>query len=181
MAESESSPMQMAAAALAVASLAGTATAAKGQIDAGNAQRAAAYENAVLLEEDAKQSKVSVADRISGYDLIARRMYMKQRAGAAKSGVDMTGSPLDVMRESLDLAEKDVMSMYRAGEYESARYMRSAEIMRRTGSTAQAQSRWAAAGTLIGGIGNLGMAAAYGKSGFGVDLGNFLGLRSATT
>jgi len=174
-------PMSMVAAALAASSLAGTAMSASGQIEAGNAQRAAAYENAVLLEEDAKQSKISVADRISGYDLIARRMYMKQRAGAAKSGVDMTGSPLDVMRESLDLAEKDIVSMYRAGEYESARYMRSAEIMRRTGSVAQAQSRWAAAGTLVGGIGNLGMAAAYGKSGFGVDLGSFLGLRSATT
>lgn len=121
---------------------AGTATSVAGQIKAGNAAQRAGEFNANVATEAAtiKEEQQRMADR---------RTLASARATVGSSGVEMTGSPLDVMAESARQAEMNALIIRRGGVLDAY----SARVAGRNAKTA---SRYAAASTLLTGASAIG-------------------------
>jgi hypothetical protein len=116
---------------------AGTATAVAGQVSAGNAAARAGEFNANTVTEAAtiKEEEQRLADH---------RTLASARADVGASGVEMTGSPLDVMAESARRAEMNALIIRRGGVLD-------AYAARVAGKNAQRASRIGAVGTLLTG------------------------------
>ncbi len=116
---------------------AGTAVGVTGQIKAGNAAERAGEFNANVATEAAtiKEEQQRMADR---------RTLASARATVGTSGVEMTGSPLDVMAESARQAEMNALIIRRGGVLD-------AYSARVAGKNAKTASRFGAASTLLTG------------------------------
>lgn len=176
--------------ALAIASLAGTALSAAGQIKAGRAakragiaQQQAAESEARLDEYNASVADLQAKDAIergveeeSRYRAGVRGLIGAQRAGYAASGVDVGfGSPVDVQADTARIGELDALTIKTNATREAWGYnvqafdlRQRAQIARQGGAYAAAAGRSAAgaaylgaAGTIAAGTGNL-LAMRYG-------------------
>ena len=143
-------PLLIAAAA---ATAAGALLSAKGQLDAGYAARKAGDAEANLLEKNA-----GIVEEMGDYAAFRQNIKVKQvlgagRAAYAASGVTMSGSAMDVMRESAVAGERDrLMILYKAKT--KADTMRGqAQIARYSGKAAMEAAKYKAAGSLLGGMG----------------------------
>lgn len=121
---------------------AGTATAAVGQIKAGSAAQQAGEYNANLATEQAtiKENQQRLADQ---------RVLSAARANIGASGVDASGSPIDVMAESARAAEMNALIIRRGGVLD-------AYAARKSGNQAQSAARIGAVGTLLTGASSIG-------------------------
>lgn len=119
------------------ANIGGTALSAGGQLAAGNAAKATADFNAKKAIEEAQiqEQQQRTADM---------RTISSGRARVGSSGVEMSGSPLDVLAESARQAELNALIIRRGGQLDA----QSQEI---AGANAQSASRIGAAGTLLTG------------------------------
>lgn len=140
---------------LAAASLIGGGLSAWGQIKEGQEQRQANEYNAQISEQEAgvvRQNQVLNEYR--------QRKQLKQDVGSmtaavAKSGIEMTGSPLDVIKDSIANAELDIdigkynseveargkendarLRRYYGQQDESLSYVKAASTLLATGATA---------------------------------------------
>jgi hypothetical protein len=122
--------------------LGGTAISAVGQIKSGNAAEGAAEFNANIALEDAaiKEKQQRYTDQ---------RTLSSGRAIVGASGVQMSGSPLDVMAESARQAELDALIIRRGGQLE-------AESTRLAGKQQKQASRYSAASTILTGAYGVG-------------------------
>lgn len=144
---------------------AGSAISAYGQYQQGRAQAALAESNARLDDMSAIQAKQEAAyDELRHRERV-RRLLGTQRAKYGKSGVLMSGSVLDVMRDSIVQGELDALTIRRRGEIQAIRHRHSAEIQRATGRATKRAATTAAIGTLVTGAGNTYLA--------GKELGTF--------
>lgn len=123
----------VAAALAAAAAVVGAA----GQIQAGKAQKRMAEHNAQVTENAAQYNASRQQDR-------ARRLMAQGRVAVAKSGIDLSGSPLDVMVDSAMDAELDRQSILRMGASQ-------AELDRMQGRAAMRSSYFGAATSLLSG------------------------------
>lgn len=143
----------------------GTVVSAIGQINAGNAVAASSEYNARVAERDAV-----VADQNRKYTLEAtqrdvedrrregRRQLAAVRASYGNAGVELAGSPLDVLADTALEQELDVSRVEQEGRMrgrEGALQMlglgESAKLSRMEGKSAK--NKWGVIGAVAGGIG----------------------------
>lgn len=149
-----------------VAMLAGTAMSAVGAAREGEAAKNAANANARLAAMDAANE----SNRIARTAMMVRSQNITR---IAKSGVEMSGSPLDVLVSNELEAKRQTDAI--------ARSQRAyANIMHRQGQAAVEASRWAIAGSVLRGFGSAAGSAdfnfssatsGWGPSGSGQSLG----------
>jgi hypothetical protein len=150
----------------------GFATSAVGQVKAGNAARRAAEGqaerdewNAAIAEQQAEEALAQGEQEANLFRTQLRGLIGTQRATYAGQGVDLgyaDHSGRDVQADAAYLGELDVQRIHANAarqawgfrmEAEDLRY--GAEIARRTGVAQQTASRYAAAGTALGGASSL--------------------------
>lgn len=97
----------------AAAAIASTVMSAVGQIQSGQAQKKMADYNARTAEDTARYQAERQQDRV-------RRLMAGARVAVNKSGVTMSGSPLDVLSDSAVQAELDHQAILRQGTAQAA-------------------------------------------------------------
>lgn len=107
--------------------------------------RAKVAENNLILQQRAtRQQEASLrqaSDRLKG----------TQRVATAASGIQMSGSPLEAMKDTYLNTEIDAQRIQYAGSIEEANALTNAAIARVTGKAKAAQFNMAAISSLIGG------------------------------
>ena len=141
-------------------SILGTGLGAYGAIQAGNAQRKVAYQNADIAEQNAEQAGIATADELRQLTRQTSITLGKQRAGFGFAGVKRTGTALDVLTETANLADRDAYKIQQRGYFEQRGYLQQASNLRYAGDVARKQSRITAGSTLLTGFGNLGLSGA---------------------
>lgn len=120
--------------------LAGTAVSAVGQLSSGNAADAAAKNNAAIAVEQAgiRESQQRLADS---------RTLATDRALVGSSGVEFSGSPLDVVAEQARQSEMNALNIRRGGQLDA-----NAQLVQ--GTAIKKASQFNAASTILtGGVG----------------------------
>ena len=126
-------------------------------------ERVAKY-NAKVQENEAIQQDMEMREQINRNRAENKRLLASQRAGTAASGIELTGSPLEVLganAASLELKNQDM------GRAASLRLMQGQSQAKATvweGNMTAAGIRTQAAGTLLSDAGKIGMSA-YGSYG----------------
>ena len=141
--------------AAAVATAAGSLISAKGQLDAGDAARRAGNAEGDLLEKNANR-----VEEMGKYTAFRHNMKVKKvlgagRAAYAASGVTMSGSAMDVMRESAVEGERDRLTILYNATVKADTMRDQADIARYRGEAAQAAAQYKAAGTVLSGAGSI--------------------------
>lgn len=126
----------------------------KAQEDAAKYSAAVDRNNAIL----ASQKSQYEADRQRKRNLILRG---KQQAAYAKSGVEITGSPEDVMFDSAIEGNLDILATRYAGEISTRDYEGRARLQDLRGSQAASSSYFNAGSSILSGAGQA--ASAYGN------------------
>lgn len=133
----------------------GAGVAVHGQIRQAEAAEDAADYNAAVAEQSAKaeQDKAQYeAQRIRKRNLL---MLGKQKAAFAKSGVNISGSALDVIYDSELEGELDVLATLYSGSF-GANYQRArGRLAKMEGRNAATVARYGAASTFLTGTGRL--------------------------
>lgn len=149
----------MIAAAFAGLSVLGGAMQAFGQIQAGNAAKDAAEFNAGQYEQTAKLALQGGKEAVRRIGVQEEETQSQVEAGFASSGIDTTqGSPLLVLAHNAREFALAKLQTAHAAEVQSIQAGNSAAIQRFQGKTAQENSRYAAAGSLLGSFGSAGRA-----------------------
>lgn len=142
----------MAAAALAGAGALSTMAGAQQQGAAGQAAAQYNYQtnqyNAQIAIQQAKDEEAKL--RVS-----ARKTIGAARANYGASGVQMEGSPLDVLEESAANAEMDALSVRHRGELKAWSYKANAGLNLLEGESAKAASQIGVTSALLGGAANV--------------------------
>lgn len=112
---------------------------AAGAIQSGNAQKKMAEYNAQVAEAQGKYNAERQQDR-------ARRLLAQGRVNIAKSGIQVSGSPLDVLTDNAMNAELDRLAILRSADSKAA-------MSRMEGSAAQQAGYFGAATSLLSGAG----------------------------
>lgn len=105
------------------------------QLYQGNAAAAMGEYNATVARQEARYAEATSRDR-------ARRILGAGRAAVGASGVQLEGSPLDVLAQSAAEAEMDALAIRRSGQAQAAAY-------RYQGRQAQLAGYFGAAGTAL--------------------------------
>lgn len=139
-------------AAIAVVSLIGTGVAAYSAYDAGQAQKAAAKENARLADEQAVDTRRRGAIEEDRRRELTRRQLGAQRAAlGANNVVGSTGTPLGLLGETAEYGELDALTIRNNAAREAFGYRVDAANSRTRGRIASRQGSFGAASTLLGG------------------------------
>ena len=159
--------MEMATAALIVAS-AGTAMSAYGQYRQGQAQAQAQDYNAQVNRNNQQISEMNArqAEQAASYKENMQRDRAQRLAGAqeakfAKSGVLMSGSPLDLMADQAMQSEMDALALRYEGDVNAwnarargTQYGAQATLDSFYAGNSRTAGTWAAGSTLLSGAGN---------------------------
>jgi len=145
--------------------VAGTALNAYGQLEAGNAARDAHEMNAQIADRNAAQAEASTADQIQQLTRQTGITLGKQRAGFAKAGVKREGSALEVLTDTVNVADRDAYRLNQAGNFAKQGFLMQAQQERHAGKVAQTNSRIGAGSTLLTGFGNTALSFGMGKLG----------------
>lgn len=133
----------------------GTGVAVKGSLDAAAAsEKAGEFNEAVAKNQAQAESDKAAyeAQRIRKRNLV---LLGKQRAAYAKSGVNLSGSALDVMFDSSMEGELDALAAQYTGATAAGFYRSKGQLARMEGDNAAAASRYHAYGTLLTGAGRI--------------------------
>ncbi len=135
---------------------------------AARAQKKAAYENAALLEANARAIEEQTTDDAGRFRKEGEAFQSTQRAAIGASGVDLEGSPLLVMKETQANLLKDEKRIFDTGMLQAWNEREKARIARETGQLYQDVGRYQGYATLLTGGGNIATSAytmwnAYGN------------------
>lgn len=122
---------------------------------ADSAKKMAKY-NAALGERQAGITRDQTNADLARQRRAARKMLGTMRAQYGAAGVNVEGSPLDVLEESAANAELDHLTLKYRGDLKAQGYEMGAELDRYKGDEAQRAGYMKAAGTLIGAFGGKG-------------------------
>lgn len=141
-------PVTIAAGASAVSGMMGY----KGNMSAARSAQAVGEYNAKVAENE----KVLISRRTREQERQLRvnseRIAATQRVMAAKSGVQMTGSPMDALFDTLMNTEFDAVKIQYAGSVEEANKTTEAGLQRLQANAQATALRTQAMGSLVGGI-----------------------------
>jgi len=145
--------------------IAGTATAAYGQYQAGQAQKAAMDYNAKLAENEAIAKEQATRAETQRMRAQAERAKASQRAAYAKTGAVISeGTPLLSMAEQAGLMELDILNMQRTGAMSAQASRSQAAMDKFSGKQAATAATWQAGSTLLTGAGSSYSTYKMGKS-----------------
>jgi hypothetical protein len=125
------------------------------QQQAARAQRAAGEYNGQILEQNATLVEDRTQREERRFRTATRRQMGAIDAAYAASGVQQTGSVVDVVMDSAVTAERDALEIRHAGELEAFGLRNRAEISRLYGSQEAAATQTASTATLLSGTGNV--------------------------
>ncbi len=94
----------------------GTIISAVGQSQAADYNAKVARQNATYAEQSAQQQRQIAAENERRQRLRTTKLLGAQKAGYAKAGVTMEGSPLEVMAETASQGELDALNIRYGGE-----------------------------------------------------------------
>lgn len=148
---------------MAVVAVVSAAASAAASLHAAKQQEKIGEYNAKISENNAISVRQQATFEADKQRENTRKLLAIQRAGFAKSGVGLGGSPLLVMEQTARDAELDAQTIEYGGEVKAAGYQSSAGLSLMESSAAASASRWKAGTTLLSGA-----AKAYGSLGGGV-------------
>jgi hypothetical protein len=136
----------------------GTAVTAYGQYQAGQAQERALNYQAAVQERNAQIARQNAEYDAQRQSARLRRAIGSQRAAVLASGIQMEGTALELQQDTVQQAEMDRLAILYGGEinYQNARS--EAELSRMQGKAAGQAGTTAAFGTVLGGLGSVGVA-----------------------
>ena len=128
----------------------GAGVSALGSIQQGNEEKKAAKFNADILEQQAGLTRTSAELDIARMGKQKTRFVGSQKAGYSKAGVRVgTGSPLDVMADTLAEFELDEMVTRYNAEIQARGLVSESEQMRKAGKAAARAGYYKAGSTLL--------------------------------
>lgn len=154
----------LAAAAVAVA-VAGAAVSAAGQYEQTQMQADAERQNARIAQENAERARLHAGLEEADIRRNARALAGRQRASIAESGIELSGTPLDVIEASQEDAELDALTARYNGELEARGLLNERDAARMRAKAAERAGRYAVVGGILGaGSAALGGAANYSRA-----------------
>jgi len=123
-----------------------------GQVYAGYRTREAMFGEASLLEQQGSLARDDYYKQAALVRDEGHRLRAKQTMEYVSSGVEVIGTPLLVLRETLSRSYARAYSYERTGEATKQLYDRKAAITRKEGKAAFVSGVLQGAGTIIGGI-----------------------------
>lgn len=140
----------------AAAAVAGQAIGAAGNIRQGNAAEAAGEYNAQIAEQNAQATRATAAEEERRLRVSSRKQIGQARANYGASGVQLEGSPLDVLEESAANSELDALTVRHQGEQQARSLEQYATLERFKGKNAQIAGYLGAAGNVASAAGSVG-------------------------
>lgn len=131
----------------AVASLAGAAVGALGQVQKGRAEADAAIYNANIAKEDAT---IAASQTEADVARLRRENLVRTGEAVAKGGVG--GSNADLLASNIMEQELDILNTEYQGKLQQRSLLNTANLDLMRADPAIKQSRYAAAGALLGGV-----------------------------
>lgn len=157
--------MAVTATALAIAAIAttaiGTGVATYSAVQQGRAQEAASKYSAAVDRNNAQMAADRArfeSERIRKRNLLVRG---RQRAAYAKSGVEISGTPDDVMFDSELEGELDLLASQYVGAVTARGYEARARLSDAAGENARTNSYYNAGATILSGAGSVASQSAY--------------------
>lgn len=132
----------------------GAVLAGAGAIYGGYKQKQALEYNAKLAEQSAEQAKVKAAYDEAAHRENVAKFISSQRAEYGKSGVEMSGSPLLVIKDTIAKSELDALAIRYGGEIEARQLRSKGAGLRAEGQTARTAGYLGAGSSLLTGAGN---------------------------
>ena len=136
-------------------SAAGAAMSYKASVDQAKATERTAKYNAKVQENEAIQQDMEMREQISRTRRENKRLLASQRAGVAASGIEMTGSPLEVLGANAANLELRAQDMARQSTLGVMRGQTQAKATIWEGNQQAKGIRTQAAGTLLSDAGKL--------------------------
>jgi hypothetical protein len=143
----------------------GAAVSAAGAIKQGNDQAAIADYNAKVGEVNAQQAQAEAAVNAGQQDRQTRQTLGQAAAAYGAAGVDMTGSPLDVMMDSASQGELAKRLILYQGDTKAAALRQGASVSEAQGGAAQTAGYFSAGSTLLTSAGSIAYKAGQGAPG----------------
>lgn len=140
-------PVAIAAGASAVGGLMGY----KGNMSAAKAARQTAEYNAQVAENEAVLLARQKRDQEESLRKQSDRLEGTQRLAVAGSGVQMTGSPLQILADTYFSTEADAVNIQQAGTVEQQQKASEAALARTEGAARATSLKYAAYGSLLSG------------------------------
>jgi hypothetical protein len=158
---------------VAAASLAGTAMSAAGAIQQGNAQKAAADAQAASYNRQAVMARQQGEYQVARQQDQIDKTIGTQIALTSGSGVDLSGSPSDVIGSTASDGALSTSTTRYGATVQASNLAYQARLARQSGQAAQQAGMIGAAGGILGGLGN------FGTSGNFTTLGSAFGMNGA--
>lgn len=140
---------------VAAAMAAGTALSVYGQLKAGSDEAKAYAKNAAYYEEQARYNQLVTEREEELFRQDLARIQSATIVGSAKAGLALDGSILSAMADNMVQGEREIADIQLRGKMEVEASRNQASQARTAGKAAKSNSRIAAAGTLLGGVGSL--------------------------
>ena len=121
----------------------------KGNMASAKAARQVGEYNAVVAENEKLLLQRATRQKEANLRRSAERLQGTQRVATAKSGIQMSGSPLQALRDTFFNTELDAIGIRYAGSIEEAAKMNEAAMARATASAQSAQFKTAAYKSLL--------------------------------
>ena len=135
---------------------AGTAMSAFGAFQQGQAQAAAAEYNARLADVSARAARADAAVESNRLARQGSRVAGAQRVAVAASGLQLRGTPLDVMANTRAETQTDVLTALYGGQRRAIGFENQAAVERATASSARRAGFLNAGQSLLTGAANIG-------------------------
>jgi len=121
----------------------------KGNMASAKAARQVGEYNAVVAENEKVLLQRATRQKEANLRKSAERLQGTQRVATAKSGIQMSGSPLEALKDTFFNTELDAIGIRYAGSIEEAAKINEAAMARTTGRAQAAQFRTAAYTSLL--------------------------------
>ena len=121
----------------------------KGNMASAKAARQVGEYNAVVAENEKVLLQRATRQKEANLRKSAERLQGTQRVATAKSGIQMSGSPLEALRDTFFNTELDAIGIRYAGSIEEAAKINEAAMARATASAQSAQFKTAAYTSLL--------------------------------
>lgn len=132
--------------------IAGAVVSAVGSIAQGNAQAAAADYNAKISERNRVTTLEQTYTEIENQRAKNRKLQGEIRAAYGANGFEMSGTPLDVMSDTVAEQEYDIAKQKYVGRVKAQGFTEQAALSRLEGKSAKKAGYIGAASSLIGGF-----------------------------
>lgn len=131
-----------------------------GAISAANAQAQAAEYNAAVARRNAVSIRQQANTEALDQDAENRRRLGTIRAAYGAAGIDLAGSPLDVIHDTAIAGETDTRRVVYAGELRATEQDDSAVLATMEAKNSRTAGMFSAVGKLFGGVSSAGLSLA---------------------